>query len=103
VKTQKDIPFTVVWILSHVLTGLVSGAGFLYLLFCVIYRYVYPGDVPGTTYEWNLANFAAWGSLFSGAVAGAVFGLFAALNDLKNMRGAPSEQNRGIHSMKYVR
>src|SRR5882724_7662669 len=96
-------PFTVLWILSHVLTGLVSGAGFLYLIFCLVYRYIYPGEVPGSTYEWHAANVAAWGSLYLGAIAGAAFGLITVLTDLKSMRPITSEQTSGVNSMKYVR
>jgi|SRR6185369_11170691 len=102
-ERQKDFPFTVVWILSHMLTGMVSGAGFLYLVFCIIYRYVYPADIPGTTYEWHAAHFAAWGSLCLGAIAGAVFGLITALTDLKSLRPVTSEHTSRAHSMKYVR
>jgi hypothetical protein len=100
---NRDLPFTVLWILSHVLTGLVSGAGFLYLIFCLAYRYIYPGEIPGSTYEWQTADFAAWGALCLGAIAGATFGLITALTDLKTMRSVSSEQPGGVHSMKYVR
>ena len=79
----KDSLFNIVWFSSYVLTGMLSGAGFCYLVAAFIYYYVLGFGEATSGQEYETGNLIFWTALGLGSIGGVLLEALTALINLK--------------------